>query len=207
LLALAWHAETYQRLAEGQNSEAMECAQEVIAMEEASPYAACLAYSNLGILEARARRYELAIDHLEQAYGMNPFFHRAGSALGRILIVRGRHQRAAEVLGQTLEHMPVENGGTRYAYAMALAKLGERRRALVEYRQALEEGLTGMDVLVARWQSLWLSNGGRYAILGVAAAALLAWMVLAKPSPQALTFVSLVAVILILQRTVGQRRR
>ena len=49
LSALAWHVETYLRLAQGDNMAATRAAQEAIALQEANPYAACLAYSNLGI--------------------------------------------------------------------------------------------------------------------------------------------------------------
>lgn len=207
LLALAWHAEAYQWLSEGENAAAMECAQEVIALEEANPYAACLAYSNLGLLEGRARHYDLAIEYLEHAYQMNPFFYRAGAALGRILIVRGQYDRAARVLGRVLEQNGPAGGGTRYAYATALAKLGRRKEALAQYRRAREEGLSGVEKQLARWQTVWLSNRGRYAIAAIALVALVAWLVLAKPSLQALTLVALVVVILVLQRTLGRRRR
>ena len=207
LLALAWHVGTYQRISEGKNTEAIECAQEVIALEDANPYAACLAYSNLGILEARMRHYDQAIEYLEIAYAKNPFFHRAGSALGRLLIMRKHRERAVEVLRRTLEHMDTESGSTRYAYALALAKLGKRQEALVEYHRALEEGLSGMDIPLAHWQTIWLSDWGRYTIIGVVLAALLAWILLAKPSLQTLTLPALLAMILILQRTIGRRRR
>ena len=207
LLALAWHAEAYQRLSEGHNAEAVDCAHEVIALEEANPYAACLAYSNLGLLEARARHYELAIEYLEQAYRMNPFFSRAGAALGRILIVRGRHERAAEVLGEVLERNGTAGGSTRYAHATALAKLGRRKEAQAEYQRAREEGLSGVEEYLARWQSIWLSDRGRYAFAAIALIALAAWVTLARPSLQAITVVALVVVILVLQMSLGRRRR
>jgi tetratricopeptide (TPR) repeat protein len=205
--AMAWHAQAYGLLAQGRNAEAIEAAQETIALQEASPYAACLAYSNIGILEARARHYDQAIEYLEHAYAMNPYFHRAGAALGRILILRRRHARAAEVLGQVLQSMPETNGSVRYAYALALSRSGQRAEALAQFRQALSLGLSGPDLLLARWQTIWLSDVGRYVVIGLALAAVLVWILVAKPSAQSLTFVAILALILILQRTLGKRSR
>jgi tetratricopeptide (TPR) repeat protein len=207
MLAFAWHVEAYLHLAQGQNAEAIACAQEVIALEEANPHAACLAYSNLGILEARTRHYDQAIEYLEHAYRMNPFFQRAGGALGRILIFRGHPVRAAEVLAQVLTTSLTDRGSTRYAYAMALGRSGQRSEALAQYRQALSEGLRGTDAWFARWQVLWLNTWGRYVIIGVVLAGILAWVLGAKPTPQVLTLFVLLALILILRQTVGRRRR
>ena len=206
-LAMAWHAETYQRLGEGKDQEAIESAQETIALEAANPYAACLAYSNLGILEARSRHYDLAIDYLEHALDLNPFFYRAGGALGRLLIIRGHPERAAEVLSQTLEQTRGQKGSTRYAYAVALRKSGQREKALDQYRQALGEGIRILDALASRWQLIWLSKWGRYGLVGLALAAFVAWLVFGNPTPQALTLVGLLALIVILQNTVGRRGR
>ncbi len=213
MMALAWHSETYLLLAEGKDSEAIACAQEVIALEEVNPYAACLAYSNLGIIEARARHYDQAIEYLERAFRMNPFLYRIGGALGRILITRNRYVRAAEVLKRVVENSPAAvggaaaNGATRYVYAIALARSGQRWEALPQYRQALQEGLKGLEYLTARWQVIWLSQAGRYAVIAVLLAAVLAWLLLAKPSPSAMTLVFLLAVILVLQRLWGRRKR
>ncbi|MCD6520583.1 MAG: tetratricopeptide repeat protein [Anaerolineae bacterium] len=207
LLAMVWHVEAYVRLAEGRNTEARECAQQVIALAEANPYAACLAYSNLGILEARERRYAQAIEYLDKAFQMNPFFYRAGSALGRLLIVRGQPERAVEVLEQVLKLNPDDTASTRYAYAVALAKAGERKQALAQFRQALEEGLSGGDKLFARWQVVWLSDWGRYTIIGLALVAVLVWILVGRPSPQTLTLVAVFAVVFFLQRLIGRKKR
>ena len=204
--AFVYHAETYLYLAEGKEAEARESAQEVIAREADNPHAASLAYSNLGILEARARRYDVAIEYLERAFEMNPYFHRAGAALGRILLVRNRNERAAEVLQRVLEAGPPENGSVRYAYALALGRLKQRDASYEQYRQALKEGLRGGERFMARWQLIWQSRLGRQILLGVVLLAVLLWVVLGKPSPTTLTFVGLLVVILLLQRTVGRRR-
>jgi len=206
-LAMAWHTEAYTNLAEGNKDRAQECAQQAMALQEANPHAACLAYSNMGILEARARHYDQGIEYLEHAYQMNPYFYRAGKALGRLLIVRNQPQRAVEVLSQVLEHTPFEKSSTRYAYATSLAKLKRRHEALAAYREALEEGLKGPEKLHAHWQTFFLSDWGRYMLIGIAMTALLAWITFAQPSPTALTFVAILAVILILQNTIGKRRR
>jgi tetratricopeptide (TPR) repeat protein len=205
--AMAWHSQAYGLLAQGKNAGAIEAAQETIALQEASPYAACLAYSNIGILEARARRYDQAIDYLERAYEMNPYFHRAGGALGRILILRRQNRRAAEVLSQVLQTMPETSGSVRYAYALALARSSRRAEALAQFRQALSLGLSGPDLLLARWQTIWLSDVGRYVIIGLALAAVLVWILVAQPSAQALTFLAILALVLMLQRTLGRRSR
>jgi tetratricopeptide (TPR) repeat protein len=207
LESLAWHAETYRHLSAGNSTEAMDAARHVIAFEEVNPYAACLAFSNMGILEARARHYDQAIEYLERAFHMNPYFSRAGSALGRLLIVRGQSERAVEVLAETLEHLSDDDASIRYAHALALGRSGRRQEALAEYRHALALGLSGTDVLLARWQTVWLSEWGRYTIIGIILVGVLAWIVLAQPSPQMLTLVGLLAVIIILQRTVGRRKR
>ncbi|MBC7236543.1 MAG: tetratricopeptide repeat protein [Chloroflexi bacterium] len=205
--ALAWHAETYRHLSAGNTVDATAAAQRVVATEEANPYAACLALSNLGILEARARHYDQAIEYLERAFEMNPYFYRAGSALGRLLIIRGKHERAAQVLAETIARMPDEDAAAHYAYALALSRMGQRQKALEEYQRALALGLSGADALLARWQTIWLSEWGRYGIIGLALAVVLAWIILSKPTPQMLTLVGLVIVIFILQRTLGRRRR
>lgn len=205
--AFAFHVETYLYLAEGKEPQARESAQEVIAREADNPHATCLAYSNLGILEARARHYDTAIEYLERAFGMNPYFHRAGGALGRILLVRNRNQRAAEVLGQVLETAPPDRGSTRYAYGVALGRLKRRDEAREQFRLALAEGLKGVNALAARWQLIWQSSLGRQAIIGVALLAVLLWVLLGNPSPTTLTFLALLVVILVLQRTVGRRGR
>ena len=206
-LAMAYHTETYVRLAQGQNAEALEAAQQVIGMEEANPYAACLAYSNMGIIQARQRKYDLGIEYLQEALRLNPHFHRAGSALGRLLLVRNRATEAAEVLARVLAEAPQETGSTRYAYATALAKAGQRQEAHAQFRQAMAEGLVGADAIMARIQTIWLSSAGRYTIFGVVLAAVLAWMILTEPSPQAMTFIAVLAIVLIQQRTLGRRGR
>jgi len=205
--ALSLHVSTYLKLAEGKDAEAIETAQQVIQYEEVSPYAACLAYSNLGILQARNRRYDEAIEYLEHAFAMNPYFYRAGGALGRILIIRNRHARAAEVLGQLVEMNPEADGGTHYALGLALARTQRREEALLQFQQALAKGLPNPDALMARWQTIWLSTVGRYVVIGLILVAVLLWVVFAKPSAQVITFVGLLAVILVLQRTLGRRKR
>jgi len=205
--AMAHHVETYLHLADGQDGAAMEAAQEAIALEEANPYAACLAYSNLGIIHARQRKYDLGIEYLEKALALNPYFFRAGNALGRLLLVRNRAQEAVEVLEKALEQAPDENPSTRYAYATALAKSGRRAEALAQFRQALQQGLTGADALMARVQTVWLSQVGRYAVIGAVAVAAIVWFVVAKPSSSALTLVAVLVVLIVLQQTLGRRRR
>jgi len=206
LLAFAAHTETYVLLGQGKVEEARAVAQSVIALEEANPHAACLAYSNLGILEARARHYGEAVEYLQRAFEMNPFLEGAGTTLGRLLILRGENQRAVEVLGQVVQN-PCTHGGTPlFAYAMALARTGQREKALAQYRQALHEGLRGTDAFMARWQMVWLSPAGRYAVIGVLLAAVAAWLLLSKPSPQALTLLVVLVVIILLQRMWGKSR-
>lgn len=204
--ALAFHVETYLRLAQRRDTEALEAAQQVVALEDANPYAACLAYSNMGIIQARQRKYDLAIEYLQQALALNPYFYRAGSALGRLLLIRGRAQEAASVLADVLQRAPQENGSTRYAYATALAKAGRRQEAHAQFRQALAEGLNGVDALVARAQTIWQSDVGRYGIIGILLLGILLWLALARPSPQVMTLLAVLALIVILQRTLGRRR-
>ncbi|MHB1293479.1 MAG: tetratricopeptide repeat protein [Anaerolineae bacterium] len=204
--ALALHAETYVFLAEGKLPEASETAQKIVPYAEINPYAACLAYSNLGILAARGRRYDEAIEYLERALAMNPYFYRAGGALGRLLLIRHQPERAVEVLAQALDLTPPDKGATRFVYASALAKAGKRGEALAEFRLSLQEGVSGINGILARWQTVWLSVVGRYVVIGVALAALAAWLLLARPSPQTLTFAAILVLILVLQRTIGRRR-
>ena len=204
--AMAWHVEAYTELGTGNDEQALEHAQQAIELAEANPHAACLAYSNMGIVETRRRHYDQAIELLDKAYALNPYFHRAGSALGRLLVIRGRADRAAEVLEKVLEHMPESDSSTVYAYASALRKARRREQAREQYAQALELGLSGPEAILARIHTLWLSKTGRYLAVGIAVIAVAAWLLLSDPSPQALTFVAIVAVILALQFTVGKRR-
>lgn len=208
LSALAWHVETYLRLAQGDNIAATRAAQEAIALQDANPYAACLAYSNLGILEAKARRYDGAIEYFQQAYALNPYFYRAGAALGRLLIARRQYQRAAEVLEDAMSKAPEQaRRETQYAYALALARSGQREKGLEAYRLALQDGLSGINRLLALWQTVWLHEYGRHIVIAVGLAALLLWLLVAKPSPQTMTLLAVLAAILVLQRVVGARRR
>lgn len=208
MLALAWHVETYVYMEEGRNLEAAEAAQKVLSLQEANPYAASLAYSNLGILELRQRHYSQAIEYLERAYARNPYMYRAALALGRVLLLRNQPHRAAEVLGQALATMPKPaDGSHRFFYAMALSRSGRRQEALAAYRQALAEGLRGVDKLGARWQVLWLSTWGRAALIAIGVLVLVAWLVFFKPTPQTLTLVVLLAVILFLRRFIGRKLR
>lgn len=209
LTALAWHVETYIHISAGNSAEAMASAQEVLAMGDVNPYATCLAYSNLGILEARAgrTRYDQAIAYLEKSFEMNPYFYRAGYALGRLLMVRNQRERAVEVLAKVVETAPKGNANMRHAYAMALAKAGQRQAARAHFQQALAEGVRGLDALIARWQVIWLSQVGRYAIIGLILLAVLFWVLLGNPSPQVLTLLLLVGVIIVLQRMIGRRGR
>lgn len=206
LIAMAWHVETYRHLLANNANAAREAAQHVIEMEEASPYAAALAYSNLGIMETRARHYDAAIEYLERAYQTNPHFYRAAGALGRVLIMRNQHARAAEVLEQVMSHEEGDSGDARYAYAVALAKSGRREEARAQYRLALTRGLKGPLWILAWWQVLWLYNPVRYAIAAVAAALLLAWILIGQPSQQAITLIVLVLVMVVLQKVLAKRR-
>lgn len=206
LTAMAWHVQTYRHLLANETDAARDAAQRVIEMEQASPYAAALAYSNLGIMETRARHYDQAIGYLEHAYSINPHFYRAAGALGRVLIMRGQHARAAEVLEQVVGRDGSENGEARYALAVALAKSGRRKEAREQYRQALHEGLKGFSRLMAWWQMAWLQDGVRYALLGLCAAAFVLWIVAGQPSQQAITLVVMVGVLIVLQRVFPRRR-
>jgi hypothetical protein len=99
------------------------------------------------------------------------------------------------------------DASTRYAYGLALGKSGQREAARLQLAQALADGLEGFELVSARWQTILFSQVGRSALIGIALAAVLAWIVFAKPSPQSLTFVAILALVLILQRTVGRRMR
>ncbi len=206
LQAMALHARTYKNLAEGNDDRAMELAEEIIALEGTNPHASCLAYANLGILEARKRHYEQAIEHLEAAFRLNPYFYRAGGVLARVLLIRKQHERAAEVLATVFDLTPDADGAIYYSYGMALAKSGGREKAIAQYRQALDKGLRPLDGLAARWKIIWLSRTGRHVLVGLLLAAVLAWLVFARPSPQAITLVAIIAVIVILQRIMKRSR-
>ena len=208
LLALAAHAEMYLRLAQGKRGQALEKGQEVIELEEANPHAASLAYSNLGIIEARSRHYDQAIDHLSRAYEMNHHFDRAGATLGRLLVLAGQHERAVDVLQQVMAYRSSDSvsGATRYAYAMALSKAGHREKALAQYRRSIEEGLKWPDSLIVRWRLLWLHPWLRYLLIGIVLAGVLAWALITRPSAQALTLFLVAAVLFTLQRFFGRRK-
>jgi tetratricopeptide (TPR) repeat protein len=129
--------------------------------------------------------------------------------LGRLLIVRNQPARAAEVLSQVLAVMPEEDAGgnTHYAYAVALRRSGQRAEALEQYRLALQRGVKGGDRLTSYWQVAWLHPIGRNVIIALGLAALAAWIIWGRPDAQSLTLLLVFAVILIMQRTLGARRR
>jgi tetratricopeptide (TPR) repeat protein len=206
LAALAWHVETYRHLTAGDDTAAYEAAQQVIALEAANPYAACLAYSNLGIMEAHRKNHAQAITYLERACEANPHFYRAAGALGRILLMNGQAKRAAEVLEQVVAHQDGDTAFGRYAYALALARTGRRKEAREQYGAALAQGLPGLSRWMARWQRLWLHDAVRYGIIGGALLAILLWVVLGNPSSQAITLAVMIVMLVLLQRVVGRRR-
>ncbi|MBC7240226.1 MAG: tetratricopeptide repeat protein, partial [Chloroflexi bacterium] len=116
------------------------------------------------------------------------------------------YARAAQVLGMTAES-PGASADVYYAYGLALAKSGEREKAVAAYQTALQRGLGGLSRYIALWQTIWLRDWGRYLIIGIALAAFLAWLLLAKPSAQTLTLFAVLVVILFLQRFLGGRGR
>jgi tetratricopeptide (TPR) repeat protein len=200
------HARTYVLLGQNKVTEAMASARDLTEYENENPYAACLAYSNLGLMEARLKHYDQAITYLQHAYAMNPYFYRAGSALGRVLFVRGQATRAMEVLGEVVRGMPDIDAHTRHAYAAALAKCGRRKEAQEQYQLAIKAGLKGLEWVVACWQIVWLSDVGRLVVIGVALAVLAIWIIFGKPSPQVLTFGGVLIIIVIMQQLLGRRR-
>jgi hypothetical protein len=52
---------------------------------------------------------------------------------------------------------------------------------------------------------VWLSKEGRYVVVGLLLTAVLVWLLLARPSPQAITLVAIIVVIVILQRVMSNR--
>ncbi|MGI6367516.1 MAG: tetratricopeptide repeat protein [Anaerolineae bacterium] len=206
LEAMAWHAQTYRHLLANEQEAARKAAQEVVDREAASPYAAALAWSNLGIMDARARRYDSAISYLERAYATNPHFGRAAAALGRLLIMQGQPARAAEILGAIVEQSEADRGESRYAYAVALAKSGDKQAAREQYQLALQDGLGGISRLQAGWQLLWLNQTVRGVMLALMAVAFILWVVTSKPSQQAITLVVMIAMLVVLQRVFSRRR-
>ncbi|NLT74564.1 MAG: tetratricopeptide repeat protein [Chloroflexi bacterium] len=204
--AMAWHVETYRHLLADDLEQARQAAQQVIELEEASPYAAALAYSNLGILETRQRHYDQAIDYLERAHATNPHLHRAAGALGRVLIIRGNYEKAAEVLAQVLQHPEGESGESHYAYAAALAHIGRIGEATTHYREALSRGLTWPMRILALWHLLWLNRVARAALVALCVLLFLAWVAFGQPSQQAITLVVMIAVLVALQKYVFRRR-
>jgi len=200
------HARTYVLLNQNKVPEAMAIAKELAEYEDETPYAACLAYSNLGLMEARLKHYDKSIEYLEKAYAMNPYFYRAGSALGRIYLVRGVVTKAAEVLGTVVANSPEVDAHTRHAYAASLAKIGRRAEAIEQYRTALQAGLKGLERLMACWQLVWLSNVGRLVVIALALAALAAWLIFGKPDGSTLAFVAVLLILFVMQRLLGRKR-
>lgn len=206
LEALAWHVDTYRHLAAEDADAAYAAAQQVIALEAANPYAACLAYSNLGILEMRRKNYAQAVQNLEKAWEMNPHFYRAANALGRILLATGQPKRAAEVLALAVAHSDGDTADARYALAVALARSGRRREAHRQYGVALQRGLSGASLILAYFQRFWLADATRYIFGGGALVAVLAWLGMGNASPQVIGLLIMIGVLLALQRFVGRRR-
>lgn len=200
------HARTYVLLSQNKVADAIASANELTEYEQDNPYAACLAYSNLGLLEARSKHYDQAIAYLQRAYTANPYFYRAGSALGRVLFVKGRANQAAEVLRQVVETMPAADAHTRHAYAAALAKSGNPLEARTQYKAALQAGLKGMEAVVAYWQLVWLSPVGRLIIVSLILLAAAAWVIFGKPTPQVLSFAGVLLILLAMQRLLGRKR-
>ncbi len=93
-----------------------------------------------------------------------------------------------------------------YAYGLALSKGGRRAEARAAYQAALKMGLSGLNRFLALWNLVWLHDLGRAIILGLFGMVVVVWLVVGKPSPQTLTAFAILAMILLLQRVLGQRR-
>ena len=200
------HARTYVMLTQNKLNEAMASARELEEYEQENPYAVCLAYSNIGLMEARLKHFDQSAEYLQRAYSMNPYFYRAASALGQVLFVQGKATQAAEVLGQVIDRVPNVDAHTRHAYAAALAKSGKRQEAQAEYKAALKSGLKGLEAVVAIWNIIWLDTVGRLVVIGVVLAAIAAWIIFGKPSPSTLSFVGVLVILIVLQQLLGKKR-
>jgi len=200
------HAETYVALSAGREDDARAKAEEALSYAEANPHAVCLANTNLGLMAARRKRWDEAVGYLTAALELNPSFYRARGALGRVYLVTGRPEEAADALEVTLETMSNPDAHTVMAYASALSKIGRRDDAVAHYRRALQLKPRWLERVYASWQSIWLDRKGRLYVLAIGAVALGLWFWLAKPSPQAITLLLLVVVILALQRAMSGKR-
>jgi len=200
------HAETYVALSAGREDEARAKAEQALAFGDANPHAVCLANTNLGLMSARRRRWDEAVGYLEAALELNPAFYRARGALGRVHLVAGRPQAAADALGAALDAMPRPDAHTVMAYASALSKIGRRDEAVAQYRRALELHPRCVERVYAWWQVIWQSRKGRASVIVLGTVTLMLWLWLGKPSPQAITLVLLVVLILVLQRSVANKR-
>ncbi|MGC9358797.1 MAG: tetratricopeptide repeat protein [Anaerolineae bacterium] len=200
------HAETYVALTAGREDEARAKAEEALELADANPHAVCLANTNLGLMAARHKRWDEAVFYLEAALELNPAFYRARSALGRVHLVAGRPAEAADALEIALEQMPHPEAHTVMAYASALSKTGRREEAVAQYRRALTLHPRWLERVYAWWQIVWQSRWGRIAVIALGVVALLLWLALGGPSPQAVTLVLLVVVVLALQRSMTGKK-
>jgi tetratricopeptide (TPR) repeat protein len=200
------HAETYVALTAGREDEARAKAEEALQLADANPHAVCLANTNLGLMAARRRRWDEAISYLEAALELNPDFYRARGALGRVHLVAGHPAEAADALEIALEQMPHPEAHTVMAYASALGKIGRREEAVTQYQRALMLHPRWLERVYAWWQIAWQSRLGRIAVIVTGGVALVLWLALGRPSPQAVTLVLLVVVVLALQRSMAGRR-
>ncbi len=95
-----------------------------------------LAHNNLGIALMESGRMPEAIEHLEQALRIEPYYAQAHNDLGNALMKSGRMPEAIEHLEQALRIKP-DFAGAHCSLGAALERAGRLQDAIGQYEQAL----------------------------------------------------------------------
>jgi len=185
-LAHGWYVEAYINLARGDLDEGERCLHEALEREGSNPRIAALAYANLGGIQTRRRKYDLAMESLTKAIQLNPYLCGAQWRLGQLYLFKKRYSDALTALQAASRDPRLADPRLHYHLGLAHAKLGDTERSRKHYQEALSLGLTGRYALAARWALISSRAGVRwlmYALVGCLAA----WLAVTRlPTPTVL---------------------
>ena len=193
-LAHGWYVEAYINLARGDLDEGERCIREALELEGANPRIAALAYANLGGIQTRRRKYDLAMENLAKAIQLNPYLCGAQWRLGQLYMFKKRYSEALTALQAASRDPRLAGPRPHYCLGLVYGKLGDSERSREHYQEALNLGLTGRYVLAARRALIWSRAGVRWLAYALAGC-LAVWLAITRlPTP---TFVFLAVLILL----------
>jgi len=182
-VAHGWYVEAYINLARGDLDEGERCIHEALELEGANPRIAALAYANLGSIQTRRRKYDLAMGNLAKAIQLNHHLCGAQWRLGQLYLFKKRYSDALTALQAASRDSRLAGPRLHYYLGLVYGKLGDTERSQEHYQEALNLGLTGRYALAARRALIWSRAGVRWLAYALAGC-LAAWLAVTRlPTP------------------------